>query len=139
MGTSERNLCARLACILERTAHEVGFNDYTADVEYNRKQNGRVKTIVDDKMREVQITADLILHSRGKIIDADNLIAFEMKRIEHNEKELVKDRRRLIAMTKLSYDDIWSADGETLPEHVCGYVLGYLAILDGSNLSLIHI
>jgi len=28
-------------------------------------------------------------------------------------------------MTKSTYDDIWSADGHTLPQHVCGYLLGY--------------
>lgn len=28
-------------------------------------------------------------------------------------------------MTKDSYDDIWSYDGIVLPEHVCGYVVGY--------------
>ncbi len=32
-------------------------------------------------------------------------------------------------MTKPSYDDVWSLDGLTMPEHVCGYELGcYLEI-----------
>ena len=34
------------------------------------------------------------------------------------------DRKRLKLLTKVSFDDIWSADGRSLPEHVCGYVLG---------------
>ena len=27
-------------------------------------------------------------------------------------------------MTKDSFDDIWSFDGATLPEHVCRYIIG---------------
>jgi len=133
MGTSERNLCARLACILETTTHAAGLTDYIADVEYNRKQGGRIKSIINDQMQEIKITTDLILHSRGKIIDPDNLIAFEMKRIDHKDSDLENDRIRLRAMTKSSFDDIWSSDGETHPEYVCGYKIGYLAILDASN------
>ncbi len=29
-----------------------------------------------------------------------------------------------MALTKDSYEDIWSFDGKTLPEHVCRYALG---------------
>lgn len=134
-GTSERNLCARLAPTLETAAHVAGFNRYYADVEYNRMQEGRVKTLLDDRLRIVRITCDLILHSRGQIIERDNLIALEMKRIEHPESEKAKDRDRLRALTKQSYDGVWSADGKTLPEHVCGYSLGYFAELDATGRS----
>ena len=40
------------------------------------------------------------------------------------------DRERLMAMTKVTFDDIWSADGTTQPEHVCGYELGVFVELD---------
>jgi len=116
-GTSERNLCAHLAPLLQQAAAAAGFAGYRTDVEYNRNQGGRVKTILDGEMREVRITCDLILHSRGKNSAKDNLIAIEMKRLEHPQSEE-------------SYDDIWSADGVALPEHVCGYELGYFAELD---------
>jgi hypothetical protein len=33
-GTSEQNLCGRLAIILERHAIEAGLTDYRADTEY---------------------------------------------------------------------------------------------------------
>lgn len=79
------------------------------------------------------ITCDLILHSRGTEPAADNLIAVEMRRREHPEREKEKDRIRLRALTKASYDGIWSADGLTLPEHVCGYVLGALLEIDSGN------
>src|SRR3546814_15238500 len=68
---------------------------------------------------------DLILHSRGRVVERDNLIAIEMKRLSHPEREKQKDRVRLRALTKTSCDDVWSADGRALPEHVCGYGLGY--------------
>ncbi len=132
-GTSERNLCARLAPKLEKFALENGFDNYFADVEYNRKQEGKVKTIIDENYEIVSIVCDLILHSRGNSILNDNLIAIEMKRNNRPAKEKNKDRIRLRAMTKSSYDDIWSNDGTTHPEHVCGYALGYYVELDENN------
>ncbi|MBU2868448.1 hypothetical protein [Pacificibacter marinus] len=132
-GTSERNLCSRLGFVLETEVKGAGVYGYYADVEYNRKQQGAVKTILDDQMQVVRITCDLILHSRGESILNDNLIAVEMKRLEHPNAEKRKDRIRLRAMTKSSYDDLWSADGIAHPKHVCGYVLGYFVELDSIN------
>lgn len=129
-GTSERNLCARWAPLLENAAVISELVGYYADPEYNRKQEGLVKTILDENLHIVRVTCDLILHSRGQLPNLDNLIAIEMKRIEHPDKEKQKDRVRLRALTKSSYDDVWSADEETLPEHVCGYALGYFVELD---------
>jgi hypothetical protein len=122
---SERNLCSRLAMYLEANAVKYRLNNYYADTEYNRNQNGRVKTILDNNMQEVTINCDLILHSRGKIIARDNLIAIEMKKSERSEKEKEIDRLRLRALTKDSYDGIWIPDGQKLPKHVCGYEIGY--------------
>ena len=132
-GVSERNLCARLAMLLERIANEHDINGYYADPEYNRKQNGRVKTILDDDMQIVNVTCDLILHSRGEIMGRDNLIAIEMKKSERPEEEKQSDRARLRTLTKSSYDDVWSYDETTHPEHVCGYEVGYFIELDITN------
>jgi hypothetical protein len=121
---SERNNCGRLAIYLQQQANEAGLSNYFADPEYNRKQGGQVKTILNGEMEVITIQCDLILHSRGESILEDNLIAIEMKKSERPEKEKDDDRDRLRAMTKSSYDDIWSNDGTTHPEHVCGYKLG---------------
>ena len=43
------------------------------------------------------------------------------------------DRNRLIALTKDSFNNMWSFDGETLPEHVCRYVLGVYYEIDYSS------
>lgn len=134
-GVSERNLCARLAMPLERIANDRGLRGYYADTEYNRKQNGKVKTMMDDDMQVINITCDLIFHSRGEIMKKDNLIAIEMKKSERPEEEKVSDRSRLRILTKASFDDVWSYDGQTHPEHVCGYDLGYFIELNKDNSS----
>ncbi|MDQ2070484.1 hypothetical protein [Natronospira bacteriovora] len=136
-GVSERNLCARLAMPLQVFANENGYPGYYADPEYNRKQNGRVKTILDDDMQVVTITCDLILHSRGEVMRKDNLIAIEMKKSERPEEEKISDRSRLRALTKSSFDGVWSYDGEAHPEHVCGYELGYFVELNPENRSYV--
>ena len=129
-GVSERNSCARLGQFLERAAGEAGLTAYVADVEYNRKQSGAIKTILDDEPKVVQVTCDLILHSRGESVEDDNLIAIEMKKSNRPQREKDSDRSRLRAMTKRSYDDVWSNDGVTHPEHVCGYRMGVYVEVD---------
>lgn len=132
-GVSERNLCSRLAILLENIAHQNGLSEYYADTEYNRKQNGKVKTMLDEDMQVINITCDLILHSRGEVMGRDNLIAIEMKKSERPEEEKISDRARLRTLTKSSFDDVWSFDGETHPEHVCGYEVGYFVEVDKDN------
>ena len=125
---SERTLCGALMLHF----HDIitcnkKLAGYYADVEYNRNK-GAIKTIhktikvPDSKI--IPINCDLIVHSRGKIIKQDNLIAIEMKKATATNACKEKDRERLIALTKDSFDDIWSFDGKTLPEHVCRYMLG---------------
>lgn len=128
-GVSERNLCGRLALAMERELPGLGLEGYHADTEYNR--NGRsVKTILDGKYRIVTVVCDLIVHSRGASLAHDNVLAVEMKKRGRPEHEAAADRQRLRALTKASYDEIWSNDGTTLPEHVCGYELGAFIELD---------
>lgn len=127
-GVNERSSCGRMAIYMQRIAEANGLRGYFADTEYNRKQDGRVKTIIDRELKVVTINCDL--HSRGGSIAADNLIAVEVKKREGREEEKAKDRERLRALTKASYDDVWSYDGVVLPEHVCGYVLGIYIELD---------
>ena len=132
-GVSERNLCGRLALYLEKSKSSFGFGAYHADVEYNRKQDGQIKTILDGDLRVVVINCDLIFHSRGEIVQRDNLVAVEMKKSGRPQAEKNKDRERLRALTKSSYDDVWSNDGKTNPEHVCGYELGLYIELDAEG------
>jgi len=136
-GVSERNLCQRLAMPMERVAHEAGFSEYRADVEYNRANDGRLKTIVGENFETVTITCDLILHSRGRIPDQDNLIAIEMKRRSHSAAEKHKDRVRLIALTREPFQGVWSADGQVDPAHVGNYCLGYFVEIDERRRSLL--
>src|SRR6266851_1871572 len=63
---SERNLCGHLAAELKKELDNPAWSGYYADTEYNRKQGGQVKTMMDEKLQVVSITCDLIVHSRGK-------------------------------------------------------------------------
>lgn len=128
-GTSERNLCGRLAFLLEREARAAGLNRYRADVEYNRNI-GRVKTILDEYSQVVTITCDIILHSRGTVAEQDNLIAIEMKRQGHRAADKNSDRVRLRALTKAFDPAVHAAGGDEIPCHVCGYLLGYFLEVD---------
>jgi hypothetical protein len=76
---NERNLCQRLSIYLQRESDNAGLAGYYANTEYNRNQ-GRVKTILDDAMKEVTIICDLVLHSIGTKAARENIIAIEMKK-----------------------------------------------------------
>ena len=125
---SERTLCGALMLhIHDIISHDKKFAGYHVDVEYNRNK-GTIKTIYKTikgpHLEIIPINCDLIVHSRGEIVKQDNLIAMEMKKSTATHRSKDKDRERLIALTKDSFDDVWSFDGKTLPEHVCRYVLG---------------
>jgi hypothetical protein len=133
LGVSERSLCGSLMLHLRKALDESAYSQYYVDIEYNRNEGGRVKTIVNGREAPVAITCDLIVHSRGAQASQDNLIAIEMKRASHPQREKEKDRIRLICLTRESYDNVWSYDGKTFPEHVCGYTLGIYYELDARN------
>jgi len=129
-GVAERSLCARLAIYLERLLPNIHAADYYADTEYNRKQKGEIKTIIDDNLQIVKIHCDLLVHSRGEQVP-DNLIAVEMKKSNAPEDEKAKDRLRLRALTKKSEVYNWK---DVEPEvHVSGYIIGIYMELDLKN------
>lgn len=136
---SERTICGALMLQLDKKIKFTPFSGYYSDVEYNRNVNGKIKTIngnlktvLIDELTPVKINCDLILHSRGKKVLQDNLIAIEMKKANRSDVEKDKDRVRLMALTRNSYDNVWSADGKVLPEHVCRYILGVYVEIDRS-------
>src|SRR5689334_6632657 len=90
-GISERSLCTRLSIYMDRLRQKLGLEKYFVDTEYNRN-GGRIKTILDDQMREVVINCDLVLHSRGQVAKRDNLITIEMKKAGRPEEEKERDR-----------------------------------------------
>ena len=125
---SERAICGALMIHINRLMFkDKDLNGYYTDVEYNRNR-GNIKTVQKTirgpEAQIISVTCDLIMHSRGKHIEQDNLIAVEMKKSNAPEEEKQSDKERLKALTKDSFDDVWSFDGTTLPEHVCRYILG---------------
>lgn len=122
-NVSERSLCSALGQCIYLEINNSKYSKYYVDTEYNRN-NGKVKTIFNDDLKVVSIVCDLIVHSRGEIIEKDNLIALEMKKAYRKVCEKESDKARLVALTKDPYDEVWPFDEKTLPEHVCGYELG---------------
>lgn len=123
-NTSERSWYNRFAIYMTEQIKKYGLEDYYVDTEYNRNGNNLKTIFNNDDLKIINVTCDIILHSRGKIIDNDNLICIEIKKSTAPQNEKKADKNRLMLLTKKSYNDIWSADGKTLPEHVCGYKLG---------------
>ena len=121
---SERTLCGALMIELHEVLKETKYSDYFVDVEYNRNFGGTLKTIKKANEQIVTINCDLIVHSRGQNIAHDNLIALEMKKSTASQMDKDNDRNRLECLTKSPKQDVWSYDGRTFPEHVCGYGLG---------------
>ena len=138
---SERTLCGALMLhIHDIISHDRRFAGYHADVEYNRNKGAvktMCKTIKGPCYETIPINCDLIVHSRGENIRQDNLIALEMKKSSATRARKDKDRERIIALTKDSFDDVWSFDGKTLPEHVCRYVLGVYYEINYSRKSIL--
>lgn len=129
-GVSERSICGQLMLYLYLEKNNTTFSSYYVDIEYNRNEGGKVKTIKKSEETVINITCDIILHSRGSNKQQDNLIAIEMKKSNQPNNDKNKDRERLMALTKDPDDNIYSYDGETFPKDVCGYILGIFYDVD---------
>ena len=128
-GVSERNTCGRLAYYLQLQLHQEELSDYYADVEYNRKQEGKVKTILDDDLHVIPITPDLIVHTRGELLPPNhNLIAIKAKKLSRPIQERIDDKNRLRAMT-MPVRAIFPVS-RCHPEHVCDYKVRIFLLID---------
>ena len=88
---SERSLCGALMLHLNRLMLQTeGFDGYYTDVEYNRNR-GNIKTVKKTvkgpEEQIINVTCDLIMHSRGEHPEQDNLIAIEMKKSNRSQAE----------------------------------------------------
>lgn len=123
-NVNERTICGALAAHLyDLIKNNKSYHNYYADVEYNRN-DGKIKAIIDENLKIIPINCDLIVHSRGENPEQDNLLAIEMKKSNRPEREKLKDKNRLIALTRKPYEGVWVYDGSVFPEYVCDYVLG---------------
>ena len=117
-GVSERNVCARLAHHMENIMREYDdqhypsqFQDYYADVEYNRMSNGDYKFYEDSLKRPRYMVSDLLIHCRGH---KRNLLAVEMKR-KGNKVGVDKDKERLSSLvTPYTHDQLPDCVHDTL-------------------------
>lgn len=117
-GVSERNISARLAHHMENIMREYDdqhypsqFQDYYADVEYNRMSNGDYKFYEDSLKRPRYMVSDLLIHCRGH---KRNLLAVEMKR-KGNKVGVDKDKERLSSLvTPYTNDQLHDCVHDTL-------------------------
>lgn len=136
-GVSERSLCWKLSNYLDKIIKESEFNDYHVDIEYNRNYWWKIKQIINSEEQVLNITCDIIIHSRWENRQQDNLIAIEMKKSTWREDEKQKDRDRLVALTKKLNDWVWTYWWWDLPKYVCWYILWIYYEIDIENRSLI--
>lgn len=134
IDANERCLCHRLAVIIERHLLENNIINYYVDTEYNRNigRERRIKAILDNRGHPINITCDIIVHSRGENIQRDNILAIEMKKGDPSDPRMNSDRQRLRALTSDNYPG-WSHDGTSLPEYVCRYYTGIFIVIDTSE------
>jgi hypothetical protein len=125
----EQSLCGRLAIYLDRAKDRHGFKPYYVDVEYNRRGEGRKQILHPITGEHIDVTCDLLLHSRGDLQD-DNLIAVEMKKDYAMDERKQSDRERLQALT------LPIPEGGN-PDYVCGYQIGYYLEVDIGNATLL--
>lgn len=131
--SSEIAVCGALMLRLKSALWGTPFSHYNIDIEYNRNFNGRKRIFVNRE--ETVIICDLIVHSRGRYINQDNLIAIEMKKEYRPEEEKQQDRDRLMALTSPNFDE-WIFDGTELPQYVCRYILGVYYEIKEHSISL---
>lgn len=138
-NVNERTICGALMVQLhDLIKNNRSYRNYYVDVEYNRN-NGKVKAIIDEKLEIIPINCDLIVHSRGENRIQDNLLAVEMKKSNRPKKEKLKDKNRLIALTRKPYEGVWAYDGRAFPEYVCDYILGvYYEIAVRANVIMLE-
>ena len=97
-GQSERSVCARLAFILEKALMLNNINSYYVDVEYIRSDKDHIENGQNTNRKNSKINCDLLIHSRQEIIEADTLLAIEMK-VQYNN-DIRNDIFRLAHLTQ---------------------------------------
>lgn len=125
---SERTLCGALMLALNDVIRKKGYEGYFVDVEYNRNVGSKFeslkKTCKGLQGEEITINCDLLVHSRGENLEADNLIALEMKKSNLSKEAKDRDRARLKALTSTQDKRLLDETIKKFPENVCGYKLG---------------
>ncbi len=122
---SERTLCGALMLELYKSLIENGFGDYYVDVEYNRHLGNDLKIFRKDIATSESfkgIYTDLIVHSRGKKTECDNLIALEMKKSNSKKEYKDNDKKRLAALTTMP--GVYDFQSQKSNQYVFGYEYG---------------
>lgn len=98
---SERCLCGALMYELNKQLEKNAYNNYYADIEFNRAFENtinNVKHLPDEEGTPKRVFPDIIVHSRGKVTP-DNLLAIEMKKSTARKEAKERDKNRLSLLT----------------------------------------
>lgn len=98
---SERCLCGALMYELNKQLEKNAYNNYYADIEFNRAFENtinNVKHLPDEEGTPKRVFPDVIVHSRGKVTP-DNLLALEMKKSTARREAKERDKNRLSLLT----------------------------------------
>lgn len=108
---SERCICAKFACYVDKELCRRNLSQYSVDVEYNRSEKA------PKRLHDKNIVVDLIVHKRGSNNgdNNENLICVEMKKT-CNRNGCDSDIKRLQNLVDWSYG--------------FNYVAGYMIVAD---------
>ena len=98
---SERCLCGVLMCELNKQLEKNAWENYYADIEFNKVIKNTIKNVKqlpDKEGTPKRVFTDIIVHSRGKVTP-DNLLALEMKKNTARREAKESDKYRLSLLT----------------------------------------
>lgn len=98
---SERCLCGALMCELNKQLEKNAYNNYYADIEFNRAIENtinNVKQLPDEEGTPKRVFPDIIVHNRSED-NPDNLLALEMKKSKARREAKERDKNRLSLLT----------------------------------------
>lgn len=91
---SERCLCGALMCELNKQLEKNAYNNYYADIEFNRAIENtinNVKQLPDEEGTPKRVFPDIIVHNRSED-NPDNLLALEMKKSKARREAKERDK-----------------------------------------------
>ena len=79
------------------------FYDYSVDLEFNRTEDGDIKKLPDKDENLHNIRCDILVHSKGKNKERENLLLIELKKEDGDDEG--KDQERLKMMVSPDPDN----------------------------------
>ena len=122
IGTSERNICARLAHHMENIMrccdNNILFISYYVDVEDNLMGAGNPKYYQYHTSNPKYMVSDLLIHGRGCL---QNMLAIELKK-KGQSRKVKEDKERLVSLVSSMSDN---PESQYIYETIVGAFITY--------------